>query len=296
LPRSGVVAISVRAAASVILNGDRLYIHGVGCSREIQISTSPLASTLGSRIGHSRSICTTNPVAHLYAHGSLGIVLSIQSQIISVVESSDQVGTNVPLDRLGSPVDGVGSEGPDGVSYIMVDGTIVGGGVPLSEEVALHGGILGSKPLPIDLIQIVRLQNETADSSCSSRGPQLNGNLSEHDVLRATDCRRAGFGVNHELGTEGAIVRNGGSISVGPVRTLSLREVGGEGCSQSRVRGTCLVQRIAVCECLSTCQLESREEHSRSGVGGTHFRSKADFAVGFACVFVWSAEQSRGEG
>ena len=238
MPASSVVAIGILGGASVILDGNLRNIHVEWTLGKIDISTSPVASTLGLWVSCGGSINTSNPATHLYAHGSLGEVLSIKGKSISIVESSDQVGTNVPLNVIGRPVDCVGDGCADRVGNIVVDGSVIGGGVSLSEEVTLDGGIGGSQPFPINFIEIVGLENETADSSSSGAGLHGDRDLSEHDVLLTAHCWRVGLDSNLEDGSVG-VVAHGCAISQSPVRALSLGEIGDKSCSQRRVGRTC---------------------------------------------------------
>jgi len=68
-------------------------------------------------------------------------VLAAKSERIGVEESSDKGTINVPLDILRGPIDRVHAEGLDRSAYWVVNSTIVGGGVTLAEEIALHGGV-----------------------------------------------------------------------------------------------------------------------------------------------------------
>jgi hypothetical protein len=200
-----VVGVGIVASASVILDGDRLDIHGEWSGSEVDVSTSPVTCTLGGGVRSSSGVEASNPVTHLYAHGSLGEVLSVQGESITIVEGSNEISSNVPLDVILGPVDGVGDEVLDGRADWVVDSTVVGSCVSLSEEVTLDGGIGRPKPFPINLIQIVRLQNETADGSGASARSHCHIDLSEHDVLGTADGWGIGLLADHELGTVGSI-------------------------------------------------------------------------------------------
>ena len=81
----------------------------------------------------------------------------------------------------------------------MVDGSVVGGGVALSEEVGLDGCISSSQPLPINLVEIIGFEDEGADDTDTGRGLHDHVDLSEHDVLGAADSRSVGGGLDLEL-------------------------------------------------------------------------------------------------
>ena len=83
-------------------------------------------------------IRTSDPVAHLDLHWCLREVLASESKSITVVECANKVAVNGPLDVSRGPVDGVGVPGTDRVGDIVVNCPVVGRGVALSKEVALH--------------------------------------------------------------------------------------------------------------------------------------------------------------
>lgn len=83
-------------------------------------------------------IRTSDPVAHLDLHWCLREVLASESESITVVECANKVAVDGPLDVSRSPVDGVCVPGTDRVGDIVVNGPVVGRGVALSKEVALH--------------------------------------------------------------------------------------------------------------------------------------------------------------
>lgn len=97
-------------------------------------------------------------------------ILAVESESITIVESTDQVGTNIPFDIVGGPVDGIGGHGADRVGDRVVDGSVVGSGVSLSEEVAFNLRIIGSKPLPIDFIEVIGFEDEAANDTGTRAG------------------------------------------------------------------------------------------------------------------------------
>jgi hypothetical protein len=119
----------------------------------------------------------------------------------------------------------------------VVESSIVGGGVALSEEVALDICVAGSEPLPIDLVQVVGLENETADGAGTRGSSQHYRDLSKHDVLVEVDRGSVGALGDDELGAQ-TIVAHAGSIFEDPVRTGTLCEIGRNGRSKARVGGT----------------------------------------------------------
>lgn len=116
----------------------------------------------------------------------------------------------------------------------MVDGTVVGGGVTLSVEVALDGGVVMAQPLPINLIKIIRLEDEGADDASAWGGLGDDSDLSEEDVLGGAHGGGVGGLVDDEVGSVG-VVGHGGAISKLPEVAGALGEVGDESCAEGRV-------------------------------------------------------------
>lgn len=191
------VAIAVAAGAAVVLNGDILDVHGEWGFAGINLSTGPLASTCSLWVG---GIETSNPVTHLDLHWGLREVLASKSDRITVVEGSDEVIVDGPFDELRGPLDGVGVPGADGVSDCVSGRAIIGRGVALSEEVALNMAIVGTQPFPINLVEIVGLQDEGADNTSAWGSLYLRLDLAKEDVFRGADRWRIGLLINGELG------------------------------------------------------------------------------------------------
>jgi hypothetical protein len=75
--------------------------------------------------------------------------------------------------------------GTDRVGDIVVNSSVVGGGIAFSEEVALHRCVRRTQPFPINLIEVIRFKNEAANDT-RARGSLHHGvDLSEEDVLVA---------------------------------------------------------------------------------------------------------------
>lgn len=111
-----------------------------------------------------------------------------------------------------------------GVGHLDIRLAVVRGRVSLSEVVRFHLGCGASKPLPVDLIEIVGLENGRGHNSSSRRGLHHNRDDTEKDIEVGLDRRgitRLGNGVD---GAVGVIV---GQAAVGdiPVVARSLGEV-----------------------------------------------------------------------
>ena len=150
---------------------------------------------VGSGIG------TSNPVAHLDFHRSLGEVLATESEGITVVECTEKVAINGPLDVSRSPIDSICVPCFDWSRDVVVDSTVVGRGVSLSEKVALDRSIRRTQPLPINLIQVIRFEDEAGDYTSARGSPDDRINFSEEDVFVAGDGGRVGGLVDCELST-----------------------------------------------------------------------------------------------
>lgn len=185
------------------MDGDVLDVEGERSLAEISCSSGPFAGSLGGRVGCCGLIGTSDPASHLDFHRGLGIVLSAESKSVAVCEGSDCDSVDVPNGPLGGPVNGVIVEGVDGGGDFGVFSTVVGCGVSLAEEVVLYFIVECSEPFPIDLIKIIRLEDETTDDTGSWRcaGPDLD--RTEEDILGVADSWCIGLGANNELGTEG---------------------------------------------------------------------------------------------
>ena len=133
------------------------------------------------------------------------VVLSSESQSIAEVQGSLQGTVDVPFGGCGGPGDAVVVPCLDGRGDVVIDGTVIGGGVALAEEVGLDGGISGAQPFPVDLVEIVGLQDEGADDTGSGRGLEPDIDSAEHDIFRGGDGRCVGGGLDLELGSAGSI-------------------------------------------------------------------------------------------
>lgn len=136
-----------------------------------------------------------------------------------------------------------------GVGHLHICLAVVRRSVSLSEVVCLHLGCGASKPLPIDLIEVVRLENGRGHDSSSWSSLHHDRNDAKEDVEVRLDRRgvtRLGNGVD---GAVGVIV---GETSVGdiPVIARSLGEV-----NAVRRLTQALVCRTSLCLYASVCYL-----------------------------------------
>jgi len=110
-----------------------------------------------------------------------------------------------PLDARAGPVDGIGVESTLRVRYRMVDSTVIGCCVSLSEVVGLYSRRVSTKPFPVDLIKIIRLHHKTADDTSTVGCLRYDLDITEEDVVIAGDRGGVGLGVDDEFGTVVAV-------------------------------------------------------------------------------------------
>lgn len=124
--------------------------------------------------------------------------------------------------------------GANGVGNGVVDGAVVAGSVALAEEVALDGSVSAAEPLPVDLVQVVRLEDERAHDALAGGGPGGDGDLAEHDVLRGADGGCISGRIDDKFGAVRGVGHLGG-IGESPETVGALGEVGGQGGAKSCV-------------------------------------------------------------
>lgn len=233
-----VVAILVLGGTSVILDSDALNIHSIA-ARKRSSSISPLAGSLSLWVGLGSDASTSNPVTHSDLHRSLGVVFASKSFRVGEGKSAYSGGTDAPCDLVLGPLDSVSLESSNGISDCVGSTTIIGSCVALSEEIALNCGILGTNPLKINLIKIIRFEDETADNTVSWSSSHHSSDLSEHDVLVVLHNWCIAGLVDVEYSTICTVVLDGSSVGVAPVIRLAVRlcEIICVGTSDSRIIG-----------------------------------------------------------
>jgi hypothetical protein len=121
----------------------------------------------------------------------------------------------------------------DGVGDGVVATTVVGRGVALAEVVGLDLGVVAADPLPVDLIEVVGLEDDAGDDTRTGGGLDLTVELAEEDVV----VRGLGGGLllvgDGEDGALLAVVLDGGAgEGVEVLVTLGLGEVDGDGLAE----------------------------------------------------------------
>lgn len=94
---------------------------------------------------------------------------------------------NLPDDLFASPVDGIGVIFVVVSLVIVSSSTVVGTRVALSEVVGLDIEIVDPKPFPVNFVQVVRLQDCTADNTRSGSSLENAFDPSKHDVPLGLD-------------------------------------------------------------------------------------------------------------
>ena len=83
---------------------------------------------------------------------------------------------------VGGPVDGVGVEVVLVAAVGQVGATVVDCGVAFSVVVGLDLGVVRAEPFPVDLVEVVGLQDEGADDADTLGSLHDNIVVSEHHV------------------------------------------------------------------------------------------------------------------
>ena len=152
------------------------------------------------------------------------VIFTTDGKWVVVAECAHRGPVNDPFDALTGPVDRVGMElGLWAIDWI-VDRSVVGSGVAFAEEVGLDSKVdvsiwnyldvlqhrhshcrVAPQELPINLIEIIRLEDNRADDTSTRCGLHLHINPAEEDVEVCLDGRRFASLCNCELGTRAAI-------------------------------------------------------------------------------------------
>ena len=200
LPASSLVRIVVGRSSRVVDNLDLLNQHVEGTLGVIDGTTRPfclqldslpkaLSSTNARRRQHTDSSLlvawvTSSPSAQTNLHRSLGVVVALD---VGRLQGTNGLAVDDPIHLLLGPVDRVSVE-------IALAGnrvnrtTIVRVGVSFPEVVGLSFTGLRTDPLPVDLVEVVGLENDRGNDSTA--GGRLHGDIqmSPHDVEIADNC------------------------------------------------------------------------------------------------------------
>ena len=230
LPATGLVAVGVRLSARVGIDDlDALDDHLVGrVVGEVSEATSPLDGSLGRGGGSS------DPRADLDLHGSLGVAGAGLG--ISVEESADGDAVDGPDELLSSPVETVGVELSLGVGDVVESSAVEGAVVALAEVVGLDLLGVGADPLPVDLVEIVGLEDEGGHDAAAVGGLHHDLDAAEEEV--PVRCHGGGLLLvgDVELDAVGGVLQ-GRAGEGGEVARLAGGKVDGLGGAEGEVIG-----------------------------------------------------------
>lgn len=112
--------------------------------------------------------------------------------------------------------------------------TVVRGRVTLAEVVGLDLGGVTAEPLPINLVQVIRLEHKASDDASAGRGLNPHVHLAEEDVLCAGNSRCLALLLDREDGALVAVSQCGPFCQSEEV-VFSLGEVDGRRATNGRI-------------------------------------------------------------
>lgn len=152
------IGVVILLAGVEIMHPDALEDHGERSFRVVHQTTGPLDRALRIPLDTSRPDAITN-VAR-----SLRVILAGPLRIF-ICQGPGELAVNPPLQLLLGPVRGVVVEFRVGIGDIVVAAAVEGLIVTLAEIVGLDLAGVVTHPFPVNLIQVVRLQHDTADDT-----------------------------------------------------------------------------------------------------------------------------------
>jgi len=210
------------------------------------------------------------------------IYLATERNGISVLELADDGTVNNPLESLGGPVEGVGVEGLLRGFDIVLDHAIVGGGVALAEEVGLDFVVEATEELPVDLVEVIALEDDGADDTLARSGLHGHINAAEEEVEVGLDGRRLTLLGDAELRALVVVVDGGvgglGPAGLGLYASCEIRFEGGR--VESNVLGTGLLHRVAGSEGLSIGDGECGDDGRSQRLSDAHGDDEVVCVVG----------------
>jgi hypothetical protein len=137
------------------------------------------------------------------------VYLATERNGISVLELTDDSTVDDPLQSLGSPVEGVSVPGLLRSCDVVLYHAIVGGGVALAEEVGLNLVVEATQKLPVDLVEVVTLEDDGADDTLARSGLHGDVDTAEEEEEVGLDSRRLTLLGDAELGALAVVVDGG---------------------------------------------------------------------------------------
>lgn len=106
------------------------------------------------------------PQAKTDLHRALG-VLVVGSLAVGRFQGTHDLAVKQPGQGSGSPIQGVSVESSHGAADSRTGGVIVGSRNCFAKIVGLHNGVIGAAPFPVNLIEIVGEEHDTADNAAA---------------------------------------------------------------------------------------------------------------------------------
>lgn len=234
---AGIVGVCVLLARVEVMRGHLLDNHGIGPGTIVHLASGPINRTLGV-FGIARG-----PDAEPDVTGSLRVAFAAMGLIVH--QGPDQVSIDPPLELLLGPMRGVVVEVfARIIRHIDVFGVVVLGHT-LAIVVGLHTAGVVAHPFPVDLVQVVGLQDHAADNTLAWSHLDMGLDNAKEDVEIGLQGRRVEFLGDAKFGAMIGEV----DVSVGNVPDLvveGLVEDPGVVGSQGRVGRTGFIERIAI--------------------------------------------------
>ena len=268
-----------------VLDLDALDVHAEGSGIVVGLSTGPVDGSLAV------AGVTTGPDTDAKVHGGLREARAALS--IGIVESADDVAVDGPDEGLLGPVDGVLVESILRSGNCGPSVTVVSSGVTLSKVVGLNLAVVATKALllillavvslfiwkvtyPVNLIEVIGLQNNGADNTLARSSLHLYGDLTVEEVEVGLDGGGIALLVDSELGTIAASVdlaSSGGPL----VQATGLGEVELQvRLSATGVSGASLLGRVTVGVGLRGSEGGNGESRSNELHNGRHCEISCD--------------------
>lgn len=101
---------------------------------------------------------------------------------IARLQRSDSDTIDLPHDVIAGPINGVCVESPLVVWTRVKGSSVVSGRLALAEIVALNLSVVATQPFPVNLVEVVGLQDGTADDTRTWRRLHHELHTTKHDV------------------------------------------------------------------------------------------------------------------
>lgn len=153
-------------------------------------------------------------------------------------ENTNSLTINGPYNLSAGPVNG------KGVEVVMVPGIVVEGAaavrsrVSFAEVIALYLRVVSAQPLPVNLVQVIRLQNSAADDAGPWRRLDSKIHTAEHDVPARLNQRSITLLGDSEGCTIGIIICDG-SVRLESIRCTTYKIECLVRLAERRISGAC---------------------------------------------------------